>query len=187
MSKINHIILVIFLILLVGVFLELGFYVYITSKTKQTSQIEVKTEQTEKDSNAVYLSELFKKLSYDEVSFLRNTLTLNYEKKAFSNLTVETEIAGTVVDVENNSGLLDPKIPFQAKINIMIPNRTEPLPVYYSKEDLLKVSFNEIGASASVTKELKLEDLKKGDKITVKETYDLVNFHLVKGAVSITN
>jgi hypothetical protein len=186
MSKINRLLIILLIILTLGVLIELGYYIFVSSKVKPAPQGQIKTPGSVKESNVDNFSKIInEKTAYAEASYLRNVLTLNYEQKAFSALTVTSEVRGTVVSTDSDGGNLDPKTPYEWSISVSLPNKKNPLPVFYTKDETAQITVTSAGAG--IVKKAAFSDIKPGDSVSVKETYDLVNFRLVKGEISILN
>ena len=172
-----------------GILVEAGFYLMLSlpKKSLQDNKDQKVTETSEKKSNSTKIAELIdNNIAYDESLYLRNVLSMHFEKKLFSGMEISTQLTGTVESVNTEGGFLDPKTPYQIAIFVKVPNSEKSIPVFYAKEDLKNVTVNRKSPEKSGNN-IEITALKQGDTVSVNETYDLVNFRLVKGEISILN
>lgn len=183
MSRINRVLVLIFVILIVITLFELGYYFFYVSKPNHNLRSQQNPIEKIKTDDFDYLANLFKEeLSPQETTFFRNLFTLNYKDKSYRSLILTKELQGKIVNITNQPDQFSPIFQYQIKFEIEIENRPKPLTIYYTKEELLRVKV--IKKDKDQEKNIDFANLRTGDNVFIKETYDLKNFKLIEATIA---
>jgi|GEM_PF-2068883 len=178
----RKLLVVFFLFLIIVIVGELAFYLCYMPRHNPSGVGQASGAAKVKDDNYAVISDLFKKrLTAQETEFMRNMLVLNYEDRAFEAFTMQSELRGTLLSVASTPGQLSPGAKFQTKFDIKLENG-KTLPMYYSAQDMSVVSVKTASGSGTGSS-LSFGNLKEGDKLSIKETYDLRSLRLISADI----
>lgn len=173
---INKILTSIFVLLLIVIGVELIALFY-SSKTvvehnRNGQPIISQTQSSPKTILEKRIDFLKKKVSLDQQEFLLNKLySANITK---SNTSIVNEYSGKIEEINNQQGKLIAdtyEVNYDLLINVRNQNDDKGINFYYIKDEIGKIKYFDENNRQTDVFNSKL--LKKGDTITVKESYDL--------------
>jgi len=178
MTNLNKLLIALFVILLLVVGIEAGYYfIYQPKKQQAVSQVNTTSPTKQPTSNntgntvqpltIIPVNDPQRAISYNALRFLASL-----KKGILTESTLNNRYQGTLTEIDLKGGQLPKGFPY--KVSLVITGDNKFVNTFYFKEEVLKTT--KVTALVNGKEQpINLSDLKTGDKISIQQAFGLIS------------
>lgn len=174
MTGINKILRFTFLLLIIIIILEIGFYIFYQNRFSINQQSREENHENPSLSN-IAITLTHSQLPTPGQNLLGKSIINSYQKGLVTSSILNNEYEGIIKELVQEHGkvwIIESNYEYDIKLTLLSKkDNISIFPFYYNKNDLSKIEL--VNLVNSDEKTIKFDDLKKGDNVIVKASFDL--------------